>query len=111
MRDEAFYQEPPSPQAIFSRVPTPDIGADAFEAGFGESLARTLDLDTWTTGEELSDIYERVAAEVEQAVAQESRVRALIRQEVFPHIRACYGLGTLAGWKVKFFPARRTRPT
>ncbi len=97
MRDDALFQESPPPPAGLARVPVPDIGADAFEAGFGESLARTLDLDTWTTGEELSEIYERVAAEVERAVAQESRMRALIRQEVFPQLGAYPGAPKGAG--------------
>jgi hypothetical protein len=80
-----------------SSRPIPDIGADAFEAGFGEPLSRTLDLDTWSSGEELSEIYERVAAEVEFAVSQESRVRALIRQEVFPYLSSYPGAPKGAG--------------
>lgn len=97
MRDEELFQDSPPPPARLSHAPVPDIGADAFEAGFGESLARTLDLDTWSSGEELSEIYERVAAEVEFAVAQESRVRTLIRQEIFPHLGAYPGAPEGAG--------------
>jgi hypothetical protein len=47
-----------------------------------------LDLDTWHTGEDTSQVYERVAAEVEAAVRQEVRVRQPIRERVFPRIGA-----------------------
>lgn len=97
MRDESLFSDTSPPPLRSARVPVPDIGADAFEAGFGETLARTLDLDTWSSGEELSEIYERVAAEVEFAVAQESRVRTLIRREVFPYLGGYPGAPKNAG--------------
>lgn len=97
MRDDSRYYDASPPPVRMPRPPVPDIGPDAFEAGFGETLARTLDLDTWSSGEELSEIYERVAAEVEFAVSQESRVRALIRQEVFPHLNSFPGAPLGAG--------------
>jgi len=42
-----------------------------FEAAFGEPLSRTLDLSTWTAGEDLASAYARLEQEVSEAVAQE----------------------------------------
>ncbi len=65
----------------------PPVDAQEFEAAFGESLARTLDLDTWEPGENLAVLYERLEHEVEEAVMQENRIRERIRREVFPRLR------------------------
>ena len=47
-----------------------------------------LDIDSWRTGEDPGEMYERIAAEVEEAVRQEARVRDPIRSLVFPRISA-----------------------
>ncbi len=65
----------------------PPIDSQEFEAAFGESLARTLDLDTWEPGENLAALYQRLEHEVEEAVRQENRIRERIRREVFPRLR------------------------
>jgi hypothetical protein len=65
----------------------PPVGTEEFEAAFGESLAHTLDLDTWELGENLAALYERLEKEVEDAVGQENRIRERIRKEVFPRLR------------------------
>jgi hypothetical protein len=66
----------------------PPIDAAEFEAAFGESLARTLDLDTWEPRENLANLYQRLEHEVEEAVRQENRIRERIRHEVFPRLRS-----------------------
>lgn len=66
----------------------PPVDSEEFEAAFGESLARTLDLDTWEPGENLAALYQRLEHEVEEAVKQENRIRERIRREVFPRLRS-----------------------
>lgn len=83
--DPQLAPAPPSPNGALD---VPSVSADEFQAGFGEPLARTLDLDTWTTGEDWATIYERIAAEVEDAIAQEDDVRGEIRRRVFPLLGA-----------------------
>jgi hypothetical protein len=62
------------------------FGAEEFTAAFGEPLARTLDLDTWKTGENLEALYDRLEVEVKEAVRQEDRIRERVRREVFPRL-------------------------
>jgi hypothetical protein len=57
-----------------------------YAAAYGEELSRTLDLDSWEIGEELAKLYQRLEAQVQEAVRQEEEVRPLIRQELFPKL-------------------------
>ncbi len=59
---------------------------DDFEAAFGENLQSVLDVDTWRSGEDPGEIYERIASEVQAAVEQEARLRDPIRADLFPRI-------------------------
>ena len=45
----SFELQPPD---LSMQQEADEISADEFQAGFGEPLAKTLDLETWTTGEE-----------------------------------------------------------
>jgi hypothetical protein len=73
---------------------------DEFEEGFGESLQQALDVDTWQTGEDLASVYERIDAEVREAVRQEEEYARLIREKLFPNLntypRAPKGAGVYA---------------
>lgn len=53
------------------------------ELALGESLASTLNLDTWKRGEDLNQLYGRLEQEVRQAIEQENRIRERIRAEIF----------------------------
>ena len=64
----------------------PEITPDEFVEGFGEDLQRTLDVDTWKSGEDLGAVYARIEAEVREAVRQEEEHRKTIRQVVFPRL-------------------------
>lgn len=78
----------------------PIVDADEFAAGFGEALHHTLDLDTWQPGEHLAALYERLEAEITNALRQEDRLRSSIRQEIFPRLRTRPGAPADAGvWK------------
>src|SRR5579875_1864760 len=57
---------------------------DEFQAAFGESINRTLDINTWDAGEDLAAMYEALQQEVALAVEQEGRVRERVRAELFP---------------------------
>jgi hypothetical protein len=63
------------------------ITGSEFAESFGESLSQTLNLDTWTPGEELSRLYSRLEQEVAEAVSRESEMRKAIREKVFPQIK------------------------
>ncbi len=78
-------------------VPIVNVQDPEFEAAYGEPFARTVDLDTWALGENLLELYERLEAEVAQAVEQEDRIREAIRREVFPCIPTAPGAPKGAG--------------
>lgn len=68
-----------------------------FEAAFGEPLSRTLDLSTWTVGEDLALAYARLEEEVAEAVAREDSYRAEIRNTIFPKLATLPGAPPNAG--------------
>lgn len=63
-----------------------EVSPEEFRESFGEDLHQTLDLDTWMAGEDLAKAYERIAAEVRDAVAQEDTLCKYIRAEMFPRL-------------------------
>ena len=63
-----------------------EIGEADFIAQYGESLAQTLDLDTWDRGENLASTFERLDREVAEALQQEDAIRKKVREIVFPQI-------------------------
>jgi hypothetical protein len=72
-----------------SLLPVPDeVGEAEFFAAYGESLAQTLDLDTWDRGENIAKNFERLDREVAEALQQEDAIRRKVRELVFPHILA-----------------------
>jgi hypothetical protein len=71
---------------IAARDAAPPVPADAFERAFGEPLARVLDLNTWSPGEDLAALYQRLEQEVGEALAQEDRVGRRVRAEVLPRL-------------------------
>lgn len=77
-REIAEASGPSAPEAV---------GADEFEAAFGERFAEVLDLDTWRPGEDLASAYGRLEEEIHRAVEQENRTRERVREIVFPRLR------------------------
>lgn len=75
----------------------PQVSPDEYAAGFGEDIRRTLDLDTWHTGEDLADVYQRIDREIREAVGQEAEQRTLIRTDIFPQLAAYQGAPKGAG--------------
>jgi hypothetical protein len=77
--------------------PGSQIVPDEFEVAYGEKLHRMLDLDTWTSGEDLISAYGRLEAEVSQAAASESEITKKVRQVVFDRLRTHSDLPGVAG--------------
>lgn len=67
-------------------APVPAPALPEFDAAFGESFDRTLDLSTWRQGEDLIAAYGRLEQEVAEALARESDYNRRIRAEVFPKL-------------------------
>src|SRR2546422_5252124 len=76
--------------------PTP-IGADEYREATGESLERTLDLGTWQDTPDFQQIYDRLSAEVAEAVAQERRTQNVVREIIFPKLASQPGAPEAAG--------------
>lgn len=75
----------PSPESDAVSTPV-EVAPEEFTRSFGEDLHRTLDVDTWITGEDLNAIYDRLEAEVRDAVEHEEEMLSRIRKEIFPRL-------------------------
>lgn len=73
------------------------VADDEFKAATGESIERTLDLNTWQAGVDLGALYQRLEAEVGPALEQERRVQNVVRADVFPLLRQAPDAPTEAG--------------
>ncbi len=65
----------------------PPADLPEFEDAFGEPFQKTLDLDTWTLGEDMAETYGRLEQEVNEALAREDGYRQAIRDHVFTRIK------------------------
>lgn len=74
-----------------------DPVAEAFKRCFKESLPDVLDVTRWQVGDDLGQLYDRLTAEVEDALRQDRDVRNQMRREVFPRIRTRPGAPPCAG--------------
>lgn len=77
---------PPQPQQPGNGKPPPEVDAGAFQSSFGESLGRALDLDTWSTGQDLAALHDRLEREVGEAIDADNRHRPQVRRILFPRI-------------------------
>src|SRR5215204_3346287 len=57
-----------------------------FEQAYDERLSGTLDLDTWTLGEDVAAFLDRTEQEIADAIARETSAAKHIREIVFPQI-------------------------
>jgi hypothetical protein len=92
--DPALNTAPAVPLAAAEQA---EVSLEDYRAGFGEDLRRTLDLSTWSAGEDLSDVYQRVEAEIAAAVAQEGNLQTAIRKTIFPELARYPGAPKGAG--------------
>lgn len=63
------------------------IGDDDYQAGLSEDLATTLDLSTWEKGWEIERLISRIRSQVNSAESAEERIRAAVRNEIFPDLK------------------------
>lgn len=73
------------------------VESDVFQQHYGEPLAKTLDLDTWKPGEDLSELYGRLETEVREALVKEKQLRERVREIVFPLLSTRPNRPTSAG--------------
>src|SRR5258708_4794091 len=69
-----------SPQALAA------VESSEFEEAYGEPFSKTLDLNTWSHGEDLLAAYARLDQEVGEALKQEDEYRREVRKHVFPQL-------------------------
>ena len=84
-------------QALDTKGESELILPGEYKAAYGEELSKTLDLDTWNTGEELAGLYQRLEEEILEAVRQEDEMRTRIRDVIFPELRNRVGAPPNAG--------------
>jgi len=78
------------------------VNEGAFNAAYGEPLNETLDINTWSIGGDLEGLYQRLEAEVGQAVQTENELRKTIRSTILPRIATRSQSPRGGGWyKVK----------
>ena len=63
------------------------VESSEFEEAYGEPFSKTLDLDTWSHGEDLLAAYARLDQEVGEAIKKEDEYRREVRKTVFPQLR------------------------
>lgn len=73
------------------------VGDREYAEAFGEDLARTLDVDTWTTGIDWEGAVSRLRSEIEAAVHREESLRETVRREILPKIGKASGAPAEAG--------------
>ena len=77
----------PQPQSAGpGSVQDPRSSIPEFEESYGESFQKTLDLSTWTLGENLADTYDRLEKEITEAITQSRRSRKAVRDTLFSRI-------------------------
>ncbi|MFQ5741081.1 MAG: hypothetical protein ACE5JX_18930 [Acidobacteriota bacterium] len=100
---ESFVKETSIPekidqeQRLAAEAQTAVVSSDAYLKAHGETLTRTLDLDTWQPGTDLMQLYARLEQEVTDAVLKEHQYQKQIRQQIFPRLRSRAGAPKGAG--------------
>src|SRR2546423_1799643 len=93
--DQPAEQKPPD----FSEVDNIlAIESNEFQSAFGESVANTLDINTWQAGEDLASMYQKLGEEVASAVEQGGRIRERVRAGLVPFVFERVGAAESAGW-------------
>jgi len=83
MKHMDLHPEPPGGQH-----PSTARQADDFEEAYGVTLEQAIDLDTWSTGENLPQLYAELEEQVRRAVSEEAGRRQHIRNVLFPKVAA-----------------------
>ena len=76
--------------------------ADEFEAAYDEKFSDTLNLDTWTLGEDMAAAFGRLEQEVADALKKEDEYRQQVRRVIFPRLRTAPDAPRNAGvWQAR----------
>lgn len=82
--------------------------AEEFEAAYDEKFTDTLDLDTWTLGEDMAAAFGRLEQEVADALTKEDEYRQQVRKIVFPRLRTTPDAPPNAGvWQARASDLKR----
>lgn len=64
----------------------PKVDFAEFESAYDEKFSDTLDLDTWTLGEDVAGFLDRTEQEIAEAVERENAAAKYVREMIFPQI-------------------------
>lgn len=63
------------------------LSIDDFQKAFGEKFAEAIDINTWSLGANLSELYPIIESEWLQAKTDESKNHKIFREIVFPRVK------------------------
>lgn len=63
------------------------LSVDDFKKAFGEDFSDAIDINTWSIGANLSELYPVIEAEWLQAKADENKNHKIFRETVFPQVK------------------------
>src|SRR5258706_9567061 len=63
------------------------LSIDDFQKAFGEKFAEAIDINTWSLGANLSELYPIIESEWLQAKTDESKNHKIFREVVFPRVK------------------------
>ncbi|MBN8789346.1 MAG: hypothetical protein J0I84_19870 [Terrimonas sp.] len=63
------------------------LSVDDFKKAFGEDFVDAIDINTWSIGANLSELYPLIESEWLQAKTDENKNHKIFREKVFPRIR------------------------
>jgi hypothetical protein len=63
------------------------LSTDDFQKAFGENFADAIDINTWSIGANLAELYPLIESEWLQAKADENKNQRIFREMVFPRIK------------------------
>ncbi len=63
------------------------LSADDFQKAFGENFSDAIDINTWSIGANLAELYPLIESEWLQAKTDENKNQKIFRETVFPRIK------------------------
>lgn len=64
-----------------------DLSIDDFQKAFGENFSDAIDINTWSIGANLAELYPIIESEWLQAKSDENKNQKIFRETVFPRIK------------------------
>lgn len=63
------------------------LSVDDFQKAFGENFSNAIDINTWSIGANLAELYPLIESEWLQAKTDENKNQKIFREKVFPRIK------------------------